>query len=53
MTKLSPSFSIAHACRMSGFQTLISSRDSLLNTQALIFVEFIAATTSMPELTNG
>ena len=41
----SPNFSIAHARRMSQFQTLIRSRDSPLNTQTLIFVVFIDATT--------
>ena len=34
------------------FQTLIQSRDRPLNTQTLIFVVFIDATASMPELTN-
>ena len=37
---------------MPQFQTLIQSRDSPLNTQTLIFVVFIDATASMPELTN-
>ena len=40
----SPSFSMAHARRMSQFQTLIRLRDSSLNTQTLIFVVFIDAT---------
>ena len=37
---------------MPQFQTLIQSRDSPLNTQTLIFVVFIDAIASMPELTN-
>ena len=45
-------FSIAHACGMSQFEILITSRDSPLTTQTLIFVVFIDDTTSMPELTN-
>ena len=40
----SPNFSIAHARRMSQFQTLIRLRDSPLNTQTLIFVVFIDVT---------
>ena len=35
---------MAHARRMSQFQTLIRLRDSSLNTQTLIFVVFIDAT---------
>ena len=37
---------------MPQFQTLIQSRDSPLNTQTLIFVVFVDATVSIPELTN-
>ena len=37
---------------MPQFQTLMQSRDSPLNTQTLIFVVFVDATVSMPELTN-
>ena len=36
---------MAHARRMSQFQTLMRLRDSSLNTQTLIFVVFIDATT--------
>ena len=38
---------------MPEFQTLISLRDILLNTQALIIIVFIDVTDSMLELTNG
>ena len=38
---------------MSQFHSLIRSRDSHLNPQILLFVEFIGTTTSMPDLTNG
>ena len=49
----SPSFSNAHARKMSQFHSLIRSRDSRLNPQILLFVEFVGTTTSMPDLTNG
>ena len=45
-------FSIAHVWEMSQFEILITSRDSPLMTQTLIFVVFIDDTNSMPELTN-
>ena len=46
------SYYIAHARRMSQFQTQIRSRDNPLNTQTLIVV-FIDAPMPMPELING
>ena len=45
-------FSIAHACGMSQFEILITSRDSPLKTQTSIFVVFVDDTTSLLELTN-